>query len=114
MNLQAEINRQRVKHIIDSYQLAQGAHPEQFSTYLDDLLKLYPTPVVELALVETLVDEWLNVPMLRGSKFLEKVYEKLQTWETSEVAIAISLEQFQQITGLSPHPLLHASEPMPV
>lgn len=110
MDLQNEINRQRVKHIIDSYQLDHKHDSEQFSLYLEDLFERYPTPVLELALTETLVDEWLNVPMLRGCQFLEKAYGKIKRWESAEAVSTLSFEQFQQITGLSPHPLLSASE----
>lgn len=114
MNLHEEINRQRVKHIVDSYRLDKDDNSEQFAAYLNQLLLLYPTPVLELALAETIAYEWLNVPITRGRQFLEKVHAKIKTWETCEAEIAISLEQFQHITGLSPHPLLGSSNLMPV
>ena len=57
MELKQQIEQQRVKHIISSYQL-EGEDAIGFHQYLNDLLATYPSPVIELALVEVLVG-WL-------------------------------------------------------
>ncbi|WP_421657662.1 hypothetical protein [Leptothermofonsia sp. ETS-13] len=104
MKLREQLNRQRVKHIISSYQL-EGNESEVFNQYLEDLLRVYPSPLIELALVETLVDHWLRVPMVKGWKFLTKVHEQLKNWERQEIVSAITPEQFKQITELDPTPI---------
>ncbi|XGV95651.1 MAG: hypothetical protein ACAF41_23275 [Leptolyngbya sp. BL-A-14] len=114
MELGAQLNRQRVKHIVSSYQL-DGHDKEAFDQDLHVLLDHYPSPLIELALVETLVDSWLKVPLLRGCAFLAKAYELLKQWEeqallqgdslTRQRATTISPDQFQQITGLDPTPI---------
>lgn len=121
MEIGAQLNQQRVKHIISSYQLS-GNDAEAFEHDLDLLLTHYPSPLVELALVETLVDSWLQVPMVRGCAFLAKAYAQLKRWEAqatlqldpvdpaiSESVYTISPEQFQQITGLDPSPIFGSS-----
>ena len=77
----------------------------QFDRYVSDLLNQYPSGLVELALVETLVKSWLTVPMQRGVAFLSVAHEQLKQWqtekETSEsVSLSLSPSQFSQITGL--------------
>lgn len=114
MELSAQLNWQRIKHIVSSYQL-DGHDTEAFDRDLHLLLAHYPSPLVELALVETLVDGWLQVPLLRGCDFLATAYKLLQQWEeqaflqgdslTRQRASTISPNQFQQITGLDPTPI---------
>lgn len=114
MEVQEAIKRQRVKYIISSYRLDQG-NSQRFDDYLEMLLVNYPLPLIELALVETLIHNWLQVPMNRGYEFLVQVHEQLQIWEryalmqaqTAPCAIAstITPEQFQQITNLDPSPI---------
>jgi hypothetical protein len=114
MEIQAAVNLQRIEHIISSYQL-RGNESEAFRLYLDDLLTTFPAPLIELAMVETLVINWLKVPMAKGREFLSQVHEQLQAWEDyaiaadddapSTIASTITPEQFQQITGLSPAPI---------
>lgn len=114
MELGAQLSWQRVKHIVSSYQL-DGHDAEAFEHDLHLLFAHYPSPLIELALVETLVDGWLQVPLLRGGEFLAKAYELLQQWEeqaltrsdpvTRQRASTISPDQFQQITGLDPTPI---------
>ncbi len=107
-----QVNQQRVKHIVSSYQLA-GTDEGAFEHYLADLLHAYPTPLIELALVETLVDCWVRLPLIRGCEFLAIAHDYLQDWEdrlhplSSEqpVATTIAPEQFKQITGLDPAPI---------
>ncbi len=117
MELGVQLNWQRVKHIVSSYQL-DGNDIEAFERDLHLLFAHYPSPLIELALVETLVDGWLQVPLLRGCKFLAKAYELLKQWEkqaflqgdslTRQCATTISPDQFQQITGLDPAPIFGA------
>jgi hypothetical protein len=114
MNLVEAIKKQRVSYIISSYRL-QGTDSQLFDEYLEDLLGQYPTVLVELALVETLVDSWIKVPLLRGYGFLSQAHERLKGWQssmlrqgmTSAVAIAhtVTPDQFHQITGLDPKPI---------
>jgi len=117
MELGVQLNWQRIKHIVSSYQL-DGNDREAFERDLHLLFAHYPSPLIELALVETLVDAWLQVPLLRGCKFLAKAYELLKHWEkqaflqgdslTRQCATTISPDQFQQITGLDPAPIFGA------
>lgn len=119
MEIGAQLKRQRIKHIVSSYQL-DGDETEAFDRALELLLNHYPLPLIELALVETLVDGWLHVPLLRGCKFLDKAHEQLQAWENQTLQpdlvapsciSSISPEQFQQITGLDPSPIYGISQP---
>ncbi|MBW4582350.1 MAG: hypothetical protein KME42_22510 [Tildeniella nuda ZEHNDER 1965/U140] len=118
MEIGAQLSRQRVKHIVSSYQL-DGNDTEAFEQNLHLLLDHYPSPLIELALVQTLVDSWLQVPLLRGYAFLAKAYDLLKQWEQAfcqgdslaqELASTISPEQFQQITGLDPTPIFGCSK----
>lgn len=113
MEIGVQLKRQRIKHIVSSYQL-DGNESDPFDRALERLLDHYPLPLIELALVETLVNSWLQVPLLRGCKFLEQAQEQLQAWEqqmlhpdsaTRQYVSAILPEQFQQITGLDPAPI---------
>ncbi len=104
MELQDQLSLQRVKHIVSSYQL-EGDEADYFGTYLETLLKTYPTVLLELALAETLVDGWLTTPLERGLKFLAKAHKKLKAWEADAIAYTITPDQFQQITGLDPTPV---------
>lgn len=105
MDIQSEISRQRVKHIVDSYHL-QGNEMALCEGYLDELMERFPMPAVELALVETLLKNWLTIPMPRGKAFLEKTHDLLKQWkESTEVETTVSMEQFRHITGLDPAPV---------
>jgi hypothetical protein len=104
MEIQEQINRQRVKHIIDSYHLS-GAEADRVDTYLEELLQHYPTALIELALVETLVDSWLTIPPIKGIAFLSQSHDKLRAWESQPIISTITPEQFNQITGLDPSPI---------
>ena len=128
MELQEKIKRQRVQHIVSSYHLDGGT--ESFQSALETLLATYPMPLVELALVETLVAHWLKMPLLRGQEFLAEVSNLLKEWEqrilfneTGEeqaIACSVTSAQFYQITGLDPTPIfgvsarssVHASKPI--
>jgi hypothetical protein len=109
MNLGEQLNRQRVKHIASSYRL-EGENLEAFSLYLEELLQNYPTPLIELALVETLVDQWVIVPMPKGCDFLQKAHALLQFWQSNAIASTITPEQFHQISGLDPCPIFGPPE----
>lgn len=104
MELGEQIKQQRVKHIVRSYQL-EGNETEAFYENLNQLLSLYPAPLIELACVEVLVHHWLRVPMPRGCEFLAQVHEQLKQWEDRGIATTIAPEQFHQITGLDPGPI---------
>ncbi|MBM0744202.1 hypothetical protein JOY44_21720 [Phormidium sp. CLA17] len=113
MELQEKIKRQRVQHIVTSYHL--DGTVESFQAALETLLATYPTPLVELALVETLVSHWLQVPLLRGQEFLSEVGSLLKEWEhcilltengeENAINCSVTSAQFYQITGLDPTPI---------
>jgi hypothetical protein len=109
MELREQINRQRVKHIVSSYQL-DGKDTDQFDRYLDDLLENYPVPLIELALIETLVDHWAAPPLVRGLDFLSQAHDKLKSWESQPIISTITPAQFRQITGLDPSPIFGSAE----
>ena len=110
-DIQEKLNRQRIQHIISSYQLSDQENG--FNRYLDELMQDYPQPLVELALVETLIDQWL-APLRRGSEFLAQTHSKLQTWENCPIVSTITPAQFQQIVGLDPTPIFGSAELPPV
>lgn len=109
MEIQEQLNRQRVKHIVSSYQLF-GNEVEAFDTQLEALLKTYSSALIELALVETLTEQWSNIPMERGLSFLAQTQDKLKSWEQQPIISKITPEQFQQITGLNPLPVFGSAE----
>jgi hypothetical protein len=108
-----QIQYQRVKHIVDSYCL-EGCEPLSFEQHLKKLLEIYPAYVVELALVEVLVAQWMRVPMQRGNRFLAEVEQHLYEWmhqpnrDRPISPYRITAEQFQTITGLDPTPVFNA------
>jgi hypothetical protein len=104
MEIWEEISRQRVKYIVDSYQL-DGDDDEDFYDYLEDLLQAYPPPQIELALVEILIEGWRNFPLIRGVPFLERSHNLLKSWENKTIAPNISATHFRLITGLDPTPI---------
>jgi hypothetical protein len=107
MNIQEAIGYQRVRHIVSSYRL--DGTDKSFQSYLDRLLLIYPAPLVELALVETLVDAWLHLPAMRGFEFLLHAQTKLMYWEDEPIVSTITAEQFQAISGLDPSPIFGRS-----
>ncbi|NJO43895.1 MAG: hypothetical protein HC769_21930 [Cyanobacteria bacterium CRU_2_1] len=109
MEIWQQLSQQRVKHIVSSYQLG-GDEANQFDNYLAELLHGYPCPLIELALIETLIDNWLSVPLIRGIEFLSQAHNKLKTWETQPIVSTITPEQFQQISGLDPTPIFGSAE----
>ncbi len=113
MEIREQLNRQRVKHIVSSYQL-NGSEGNGFNLYLEDLMQHYPQPLIELALVETLIDQWLTVPLLRGIEFLVQTHSKLKAWENCPIVSTITPAQFQQLVGLDPTPIFGSAELPPV
>jgi len=104
MEIWEKISRQRVKYIVDSYQL-DGNDDEDFDEYLEDLLQAYAPPQIELALVEVLIESWRVMPLIRGVIFLERSHERLKSWESSPITPHISATHFRLITGLDPTPV---------
>ncbi|MEM8611077.1 MAG: hypothetical protein AAGF93_03585 [Cyanobacteria bacterium P01_H01_bin.105] len=80
MNIQKRITRQRVNHIVESYQL-DGNDGDAFSDYLNKILEIYPQPLVELALTEAIIKGWSELPMQKGIPFLQGVNKRLQSWQ---------------------------------
>lgn len=76
-----QVNQQRVKHIIKLYALDREETQDLY-TCLDALFRRYPSPLIELALVETLVDLWAAVPLPKGLAFMSRVRDRLRQWET--------------------------------
>lgn len=99
-----QVNQQRVQHIVTLYQLA-GDDCAPFNRALEILIGVYVAPLIELALVETLVDCWLTVPIPRGLAFLHQVQERLHQWESQPIISTLTPAQFHQVTGLDPAPV---------
>ncbi len=79
-----------------------GTAATSFALELERLLTVYPPEWVELALVETLVERWMQMPLERGVAFLGPVSDRLQFWANHPLETRISPTQFQMITGLDP------------
>jgi hypothetical protein len=99
-----QLDRQRVRHIVSSYHLDRG-DSSLCAAYLEDLLRQYPAPLIELALTETLVSHWLRLHHLRGLPFFQKTHHQLQLWRSSPIISTLTPSQFHSITGLDPHPV---------
>jgi len=109
MELWEQISRQRVQYIIESYQL-YGEAIDDFNDYLEDLLVAYPPPQIELAIVETIIASWLQIPLTKGMKFIEQAHDRLKYWENpANLQTSITASQFHQITGLDPTPVFGSS-----
>lgn len=109
MKIREQLNRQRIKHIVSSYHL-DGDETAQFNIYLEELLQIYPYALIELALVETLIDQWLTVPAHRGIPFLTQTHDRLKVWENEPIISTITPEQFHHIAGLDPTPVFGSTE----
>lgn len=108
MELGEQINRQRVKYVVSSYQLA-GEAGSAFDADLEELLDRYPAPLIELAIVQTLANNWVTVPLPRGGEFLTLVHRQLKSWEHYSITTSLTPELFSQITGLDPGPVFGSS-----
>lgn len=96
------IQQQRVQHIIDSYALA-GREAAAFEEALAVMLDRYSYPLVEWALAEALVQNWLRYPLPRGLAFLQQVEACLQAWlDAADSPLMLTAEQFEHVTGLTP------------
>ncbi len=104
MTLQQQIQHQRIRHIISSYQL-EGEDNELCDACLTAMLQLYPTGLIELALVETIVQNWARVPMVRGIEFFQQVESLLNQWQTIAISVSFSPSEFQLVTGLDATPI---------
>jgi hypothetical protein len=62
---------QRIQTIVASYNLA-GCDDQSFEVFLAGLKGQFPLLLLELAIVETLVKQWLRIPFKRGVIFLEE------------------------------------------
>ncbi|MEL6230128.1 MAG: hypothetical protein AAFR24_09465 [Cyanobacteria bacterium J06627_3] len=80
MDIQERITRQRVHHIVASYQL-DGDDGDAFADTLNQLLETYPQSLIELAITESIVEGWSDVPMQKGIPFIQKVQKKLRAWQ---------------------------------
>lgn len=107
MTLQEQVQQQRVKHIISSYQLDSEA-VDLCESCLTELLQLYPTGLIELALVETIVQNWTQIPMARGIEFFRQVQDLLNHWQSHEILISFTPDEFQLVTGLDAAPIFGA------
>ena len=104
MDLQHRIGQQRIQHIIDSY-ILMGEEASAFVSYQGELLIQYPQGLIELALVVTLVNSWLTIPMVKGVPFLTTAHERLKAWQQNQWqhithSLNLTPAQFSQITGL--------------
>ncbi|GAP96201.1 hypothetical protein [Leptolyngbya sp. NIES-2104] len=112
MTLQEQVQQQRVRHIISSYQL-DGEDHELCAACLTAMLQLYPTGLIELALVETIVQNWARVPMIKGVEFFRQVEALLTQWQTDAkaslhgyvFAVSFSPDEFYLVTGLDASPI---------
>lgn len=107
MELWEQVSRQRVRYIIESYEL-QGDDSEDFDDYLDELLSAYDPPQIERAIVETIVASWLQLPLTKGMEFIFQTHDRLKSWEADpnkSPKSALTPSQFKQITGLDPTPV---------
>lgn len=107
MSLQQQIQQQRIKHIVSSYQL-EGEEHELCDACLIAMLQLYPNGLIELALVETIVQNWARVPMVRGIEFFRQVEALLDRWQTDAIEVSFDSAEFQLVTGLDASPIFGA------
>lgn len=102
-------HRQRIYHIVTSYCLS-GDEPMPFDAYLIDLMQVFPEPLIELAIVEVLVQQWLQVPLVRGLAFLQKTHQMLSTWQSQQIESRLTPASYELITGLEPAPVFKRLE----
>jgi hypothetical protein len=103
MELQERISRQRIYHIIDSYQLLGSPPiPAELDHKFSQLLSNYSQEVLELAIANCVAKAWTQLPMPRGQAFLDLLTEHLN----NQLPNQLTPQQFQQITGLEMPPHL--------
>ena len=121
MTLDDQIKKQRVKHIVSSYQL-DGEDGEACTHYLDELLDRYASSLIELAFAETIAQNWAQMPMPRGIPVFEQVHALLKSWETRATSTdrtsgaalsSLNPDDFQHITGLDPSSIFEPFDSQP-
>ena len=85
-----------------------GTDGETFDAYLAEMISNYAMPIMELAFAETILDVWTVVPLPRGVLFLEHANNILQYWSEKGFSSRLTPDDFKQITGLDPAPIIHA------
>ena len=93
---------QRINHIFTAYQL-WGSQADRVRQQIIQLLAQYPAPLMELAIVEVLVQQWLTALFPRGLQFIDRVQQWLDACATVGISLTVLPPQFQAITGLDPH-----------
>jgi len=97
MELQERISRQRIYHIIDSYQLLGSRPiPAELEHKFSQLLSSYSQEILELAIANCIAKAWTQLPMPRGQAFLDLLIDHLH----NQLPNQLTPQQFQQITGL--------------
>jgi hypothetical protein len=104
VSLSQRLSYQRIEHILASYQL-WGDEPVAFQQRLQGWLDQFPPPLIELALVETLIEYWLRVPLLRGLAFLDAAERHLIRWQQQPIVSTITPQEFERVSGLDPRPI---------
>jgi hypothetical protein len=95
--------QQRIDIIVTSYNLA-GYDTSAFEEHLHTLMGQVPLLLLELAMVEIVVRQWLKVPFERGVLFLERTYHLLALWQQGQFDSALTPFHFEMVTGLDPTP----------
>jgi hypothetical protein len=100
---------QRIQIIVISYNLA-GYDEQSFETYLHALMGRVPLLLLELAIVETLIKQWLRIPFERGVQFLEQTQNLLSVWQSGQFECHLTPGYFELVTGLDPDPVFDSLE----
>jgi hypothetical protein len=100
---------QRIQTIVTSYNLAE-CDDGSFEAYLTALMGQVPVKLLELAIVETLVRQWLKVPFERGVRFLEQTQNLLSTWQMGQFECHLTPFYFEMLTGLDANPVFDGLE----
>ncbi len=95
--------QKRIQFIVTSYNLA-GYDAQAFETGLRTLMGQVPLLLLELAIAETLVHQWLKVPFERGVLFLERTRHLLMLWQKGQFDCHLTPFHFEMVTGLDPTP----------
>ncbi|NDJ15698.1 hypothetical protein [Myxacorys almedinensis] len=110
MTLANHLKRQRVKHIVSSYQL-DGSDVELCNHTINAWLECYPAAWIELAIADTIAHHWATLPLPRGTALFTKIHERLQQWDATGIASVLSPDEFQHITGLNPNSVFEPLDP---
>jgi hypothetical protein len=107
MTLQQQIDRQRVKYIVESFRLG-GDEEARFDDRLESLMAHYPIAWLELALAQVVVLNWLIIPLPRGLEVIRQVQNLLRQWERHGVTSLLNPQEFHRVTGLDPNPVFRS------